>query len=59
MLIVDTNVLYAATDHRSHTEQNAAIGGTYIRWHNNRAKPKCNFAEGSRIQQPDYKLNVA
>src|SRR4051795_2440758 len=31
------------TDHRSHTEQNAAIAG-YVRWHNARAQPKVNFA---------------
>ena len=46
------------TDHRSHQEQNTAIGA-YIRWHNQRAQPKRAFAPGSRIRQPDYTINVA
>jgi hypothetical protein len=37
------------TDHRSHAEQNAAIGA-YIRWHNTRAEPKTGFATDSRIR---------
>ncbi len=37
------------TDHRSHDEQNAAIG-SYVRWRNARAKPKTNFAVGSPIR---------
>ncbi|MFG2063320.1 transposase [Micromonospora sp. NPDC048871] len=42
-----------AIDHRSHTEQDAAIGG-YIRWRNQRARPKSGFAAGSKIRHPDY-----
>ncbi|GGT46764.1 hypothetical protein GCM10010176_107110 [Nonomuraea spiralis] len=34
------------TDHRSHDEQNAAIGA-YVRWRNARAQPKTNFAASS------------
>ncbi|MHA6797559.1 hypothetical protein ACVGVM_29230 (plasmid) [Pseudonocardia bannensis] len=37
------------TDHRSHAEQNAAIG-SYVRRRNARARPKVNFAVGSRIR---------
>ena len=37
------------TDHRSHTEQNAAIAG-YVRWRNARARPKVNFAVNSPIR---------
>jgi transposase len=37
------------TDHRSHDEQNTAIGA-YNRWHNARAEPKTNFAPDSRIR---------
>ena len=37
------------TDHRSHTEQNAAIAA-YVRWHNTRASPKLNFATDSPIR---------
>jgi transposase len=37
------------TDHRSHTEQNAAIAD-YVRWHNTNAEPKVNFAVGSPIR---------
>jgi hypothetical protein len=37
------------TDHRSHDEQNAAIG-SYVRWRNARAKPKTNFGVGSPIR---------
>lgn len=48
----------AGTDHRSHTEQNAAIA-TYVRWRNTRAQPKQHFAINSPIRNPDYKINVA
>lgn len=41
------------TDHRSHQEQDAAIGA-YIRWRNHHAKPKTTFAPNSRIRQPGY-----
>jgi transposase len=34
------------TDHRSHGEQNAAIGA-YVRWRNARAEPKASFAPDS------------
>ncbi|MEU7108126.1 IS630 family transposase [Streptomyces sp. NPDC046215] len=37
------------TDHRSHDEQNAAIGA-YVRWRNTRAEPKTNFAPDSPIR---------
>jgi transposase len=37
------------TDHRSHAEQNAAIGA-YIRWRNARAEPKTRFATDSPIR---------
>ncbi|WP_310725626.1 transposase [Streptomyces sp. N2A] len=37
------------TDHRSHGEQNAAIN-TYLRWRNQRAEPKTNFAPDSPIR---------
>jgi transposase len=47
------------TDHRSHSEQNAAIGA-YIRWHNTRAKPKTNFAPDSPIRTwTDYPAKAA
>jgi transposase len=48
----------AGTDHRSHTEQNAAIAA-YIRWRNARARPKTHFAINSPIRKPDYMINVA
>ncbi|WP_436799057.1 transposase [Micromonospora fulviviridis] len=35
------------TDHRTHAEQDAAIGD-YIRWRNQRARPKTGFATGSK-----------
>ncbi|MEK8110400.1 transposase [Micromonospora sp. M12] len=41
------------TDHRSHDEQDTAIGD-YIRWHNQRAKPKTGYATNSKIRHPDY-----
>jgi transposase len=37
------------TDHRSHTEQNAAIAA-YMRWRNARAEPKTRFAPDSPIR---------
>ncbi|MEV4189783.1 IS630 family transposase, partial [Streptosporangium canum] len=37
------------TDHRSHDEQNAAIGA-YVRRRNVRAQPKANFAAGSPVR---------
>ena len=46
------------TDHRSHEQQDAAIGA-YIRWRNRRATPKRGFAVGSKIRHPDYMINVA
>jgi hypothetical protein len=46
------------TDHRSHQEQDTAIGD-YIRWRNRRATPKRAFAVGSKIRHPNYMINVA
>ena len=47
------------TDHRSHSEQNAAIAG-YVRWHNTRAQPKVNFATDSPIRTwTDYPAKAA
>lgn len=47
------------TDHRSHTEQNAAIAA-YIRWRNARAQPKTGFATDSPIRTwTNYPANVA
>ena len=47
------------TDHRSHTEQNAAIAG-YVRWHNHRAQPKAGFATDSPIRTwTDYPIKAA
>jgi hypothetical protein len=47
------------TDHRSHTEQNAAIA-SYVRWRNIRATPKVNFATDSPIRTwTDYPTKVA
>lgn len=47
------------TDHRTHSEQNAAIGA-YIRWHNTRAEPKTNFAPDSPIRAwTDYPAKAA
>ncbi|XKK40084.1 IS630 family transposase [Nocardiopsis sp. ARC36] len=37
------------TDHRSHAEQNAAIGA-YVRYRNRRARPKISFARSSPIR---------
>ena len=46
------------SDYPSHAAQEAAISG-YIRWTNQRARPKTKFAIGSKIRQPDYLPNVA
>ena len=46
------------TDHRTHAEQDAAIGD-YIRWHNQRAKPKTGYATNSKIRHPDYPFKAA
>jgi len=41
------------SDYPDHAAQQTAIGG-YIRWRNQRAMPKRNFAVGSKIRKPDY-----
>ncbi|MGW4408653.1 IS630 family transposase [Nonomuraea sp. NPDC004702] len=47
------------TDHRTHDEQNAAIGG-YVRWRNLRAQPKTSFAATSPIRSwTSYPAKVA
>ena len=46
------------TDHRTHPEQDAAIGA-YIRWRNQRAKPKTGYATNSKIRHPDYPFKAA
>jgi transposase len=47
------------TDHRTHDEQNAAIGG-YVRWRNAQAQPKTNFAASSPIRSwTSYPAKVA
>ncbi|WP_433415704.1 IS630 family transposase [Microtetraspora malaysiensis] len=47
------------TDHRTHDEQNAAIGA-YVRWRNARAEPKTNFAASSPIRSwTSYPAKVA
>jgi transposase len=46
------------TDHQSHAEQDAAIGD-YIRWHNQRARPKTGYATNSKIRHPDYPFKAA
>jgi hypothetical protein len=46
------------TDHRSHHEQDHAIG-SYIRWRNQQAQPKTNFAPNSKIRHPDYTIKAA
>ena len=46
------------TDHRSHAEQDAALGD-YIRWRNQRAKPKTPFATNSKIRHLDYPFEAA
>ncbi|WP_225223519.1 MULTISPECIES: hypothetical protein [Rhodococcus] len=49
------------TDHRSHTEQNAAIAA-YMRWRNTPAEPKTSFAPDSPIrtwtEYPHYPVKV-
>ncbi|MEV0154305.1 transposase [Micromonospora sp. NPDC050686] len=46
------------TDHRTHAEQVAAIGG-YIRWRNDRSRPKTTIAANSKIRHPDYPFKAA
>lgn len=46
------------TDHRNHGEQDDAIGA-YIRWHNQHAQPKRDFAVDSKIRLPDFLPYVA
>lgn len=46
------------TDHRSHTEQDHALGD-YIRWRNQKAMPKRHLAVNSNIRRQDYLPNVA
>jgi transposase len=46
------------TDHRSHHEQDTAIGD-YIRWRNHHARPKTAFAPNSRIREPGYTIKAA
>ncbi|MET7966245.1 transposase [Micromonospora sp. NPDC005305] len=46
------------TDHRTHAEQDAAIGD-YIRWPNQRARPKTALATDSKIRHPDYPFKAA
>ena len=46
------------SDYPSHAAQEAAIAG-YVRWANRRARPKQQFAVGSKIRRPDYLPNVA
>lgn len=46
------------TDHRSHAEQDDAIGA-YVRWRNRHAEPKTEFAVDSKIRLPDFLPYVA
>jgi transposase len=46
------------TDHRSHDEQDRAIA-RYIRWRNQRARPKRNFAVNSKIRKQPFLPKVA
>jgi transposase len=46
------------SDYPSHAAQEGAIAG-YVRWANRRARPKQQFAVGSKIRRPDYLPNVA
>ncbi len=41
------------SDYPSHDAQQAAIA-RYVRWRNQRAQPKTQFAIGSKVRQPDY-----
>ncbi|MFX0575746.1 hypothetical protein [Nocardia nepalensis] len=45
-------------DHRSHGEQDDAIAA-YIRWRNQHAEPKRDFAVDSKIRLPHYLPYVA
>ena len=45
------------SDYPSHAQE-AAIAA-YVRWANRRARPKQQFAVGSKIRRPDYLPNVA
>lgn len=49
---------FNGTDHRSHGGQDDAIGD-YIRWRNQRAEPKREFAVNSKIRLPDYPADIA
>lgn len=46
------------TDHRSHEEQDTAIGA-YIRWRNHHTQPKTSYAPNSKIRRPDYLAKAA
>jgi hypothetical protein len=46
------------SDYPSNAAQEAAIA-RYVRWANRRARPKQQFAVGSKIRRPDYLPNVA
>jgi hypothetical protein len=46
------------TDHRSHDEQDDAIAAC-VRWRNQHAEPKRDFAVNSKIRLPDYLPYVA
>lgn len=45
------------SDYRTHAEQGKAIGN-YIRWRNQEAKPKTNFAINSKIRSPDFQAKL-
>jgi hypothetical protein len=47
----------AGTDHRSHTEQNAAIGAYSAG--DTRAHPKTHFATNSPVRRSGYMINIA
>ena len=46
------------TDHRSHAEQDAAIGD-YIRWRNHAPNRKPDSPPDSKIRHPDYPFKAA
>ncbi|MEU0507599.1 IS630 family transposase [Nocardia sp. NPDC005998] len=46
------------TDHRSHGEQDDAVAA-YIRWRNQHAQPKRDFAVNSKVRLPDFLPYVA
>ncbi|SIS03075.1 transposase [Micromonospora avicenniae] len=48
----------SGADHRSHAEQDAALGD-YIRRRNQRAGPKSRFATSSKLRHADYPLEAA